>query len=70
MEEIVTTKRGTFGFVRVTIPMTVKETMLNWCRQSGMGKAEFFRVALMMGTVQLADQVKAKSPNKGFLENE
>ena len=68
-EQVITTKRGNFGFVRVTIPMNVKETMLNWCVKSGMGKAEFFRVALMMGAIQLADQVKAKEPNKGYLEN-
>ena len=68
-EQQITTKRGNFGFVRVTIPMTIKDTMLNWCKQSGMTKAEFFRISLMMGVIQLADQVKAKEPNKGYLEN-
>lgn len=68
-EQVITTKRGNFGFVRVTIPMTIKDTMLNWCRKSGMSKAEFFRISLMMGVIQLADQVKAKEPNKGYLEN-
>jgi hypothetical protein len=70
MEQTITTKRGTFGFVRVTIPLPVKETMLDWCKKSGMGKAEFFRVALMMGTVQLADQVKAKSQEEGYKTND
>jgi hypothetical protein len=69
MEEIVVTKRGTFGFIRVTIPMVVKQTMLDWCSRSGMRKAEFFRVALMMGSVLLADQVKAKKPEDGYLDN-
>ncbi len=68
-EQVITTKRGNFGFVRVTIPLTIKDTMLNWCKQSGMSKAEFFRISLMMGVIQLADQVKAKEPNKGYLEN-
>jgi hypothetical protein len=49
--------------------MAIKETMLNWCKKSGMSKAEFFRISLMMGVIQLADQVKAKEPNKGYLEN-
>jgi len=61
LEKIVTTKRGSFGFVRVAIPKTVKELMLKWCNKSGLGKAEFFRVSLIMGAVQLAEQVKAKS---------
>jgi hypothetical protein len=70
MEQVIETKRGNFGFVRVTIPLRVKDTMLNWCRQSGMSKAEFFRVSLMMGVIQLAEQVKAKDPEEGYLENE
>jgi hypothetical protein len=70
MDQIVTTKKGNFGFIRVTIPMTIKETMLFWHKNSGMGRAEFFRVALMMGTAQLAEQVKAKEPNQGFSKPE
>lgn len=68
-EQVVTTKKGNFGFVRVTIPMSVKNTMLNWCERSGMGKAEFFRVSLMLGVIQLADQIKAKEPNIGYSVN-
>jgi hypothetical protein len=67
MEEIITTKRGTFGHVRVTVPMTVKETMMSWCRRSGMGRAEFFRVSLMIGMNQLAESINAKQPGEGYL---
>ena len=70
MEQTITTKRGTFGFVRVTIPMTVKETMLDWCKKSGMGKAEFFRVGLMIGIKQLAESVNAKSQEEGYKTND
>ena len=66
MDEIVTKNRGVFGKVQVTLPMNVKRSMIAWMRKSGMGKTEFFRVALMMGTVQLADQVKAKGSDEGF----
>jgi hypothetical protein len=66
MEQIITTKRGTFGFVRVTIPMNVKNTMLTWCKRSGMGKAEFFRVGLMIGIKQLAESVNAKNSNESY----
>lgn len=69
-EQVITTKRGNFGFIRVTIPMTVKDSMLNWYSKSGMSKAEFFRVALMLGVVLLADQIKAKNPSEGFRSNE
>jgi hypothetical protein len=40
--------------------------MLSWWRKSGMRKAEFFRAALMMGVVQLANNLEAKSPDEGY----
>jgi len=66
MEEMITTKRGSFGFVRVAIPMTVKKTMLNWCKQSSMKKSEFFRVALMIGVKQLSESINAKKANESY----
>ncbi len=66
MEQTISTKRGTFGFVRVTIPMTVKDTMMNWCKRSGMGKAEFFRIGLMIGIKQLAESVNAKNSSESY----
>ncbi len=65
-EEIIVTKRGTFGRVQVTLPMAVKNSMINWMKKSGMGKAEFLRVALMIGAAMLADNVKAKKPDEGY----
>jgi hypothetical protein len=70
MENEIVTKRGRFGRIQVTIPMDTKYKMLDCHKKSGLGKAEFFRVALMMGAVQLADQVKAKSQNEGYKINE
>jgi hypothetical protein len=46
--------------------MTIKQSMMDWIRKSGMGKVEFFRVALMIGAIQLANQVQAKGQNEGF----
>ncbi len=69
-EEIIVTKRGTFGRVQVTLPMNVKNSMLNWVKKSGMGKAEFLRVSLMMGATQLANSVMAKEPNEGYYTGE
>lgn len=66
MEQEVVTKRGTFGFVRVTIPMSVKVAMLTWCKRSGMGKAEFFRVGLMIGIKQLAESLNAKKLTESY----
>ena len=43
---------------------------MSWQKQSGMGKAEFLRVALMMGAAQLANNVQAKKPEQGYYRNE
>ena len=66
MEEVITTKRGSFGFIRVTVPMHVKETMFDWCTRSSMKKSEFFRVALMIGVKQLSESINAKNPNESY----
>lgn len=62
----VTKNRVVYGRVNIAVPMFVKQSMMSWIQKSGMGKAEFFRVALMMGAIQLANQVQAKDQNEGF----
>ena len=69
-EQVITTKRVNYGRVQVTLPMPVKQSMMEWQKNSGMGKAEFLRVALMMGAAKLADNVLAKKPNEGYYTNE
>lgn len=69
MEKEIITKRGRFGRIQVTIPMDTKYKMLEWHKKSSLGKAEFFRVALMMGAIQLADQINAKETSEGYMEN-
>jgi hypothetical protein len=65
-DQIITTKRGTFGRLQVTLPMSVKSSMASWIRKSGMGKSEFLRVALMIGASKLAEQINAKKPDEGY----
>jgi hypothetical protein len=55
MEQVITTKRGVYGRVQVTLPMGYKKAMLSWAKQSGMRKADFLRMALVMGYLQLAN---------------
>jgi hypothetical protein len=69
-EETIITKRIPYGRVQVTLPMPVKTSMLVWVRKSGMGKAEFLRVALMMGARQLAEGLNAKEPGEGYYSKE
>ncbi len=35
-EKIIQTKRGVYGRVNVTLPLTIKTTMLAWQKKSGM----------------------------------
>ena len=69
-DQISVTKRIVYGRVQVTLPMPVKESMLIWVKKSGMGKAEFLRVALMMGASQLAESVQAKKSGEGYYQAE
>ena len=53
-EIIIKTKRGVYGRVNVTLPLTIKTTMLAWQKKSGMKKAEFLRMALTTGFLELS----------------
>ncbi len=68
--EFTTKNRIVYGRVNITVPMPVKQSMMDWIRKSGMGKAEFFRIALMIGAIQLANQVQAKGKNEGFTNDQ
>ena len=57
-EEVITTKRGRFGKLQVTIPVTVKNSILSSIDQSGLCKAEYLRIPLMMGSAQIASGIK------------
>jgi hypothetical protein len=53
-EMIIKTKRGLYGRVNVTLPLTIKTTMLDLQKRSGMKKAEFLRLALTTGFLELS----------------
>jgi len=68
-EQIITTKRGIYGRVNVTLPLSAKTSMITWAKKSGMKKAQFLRTALMMGALQLANNLMAKDPKEGYFES-
>jgi hypothetical protein len=57
-EKIITTKRGVYGRVNVTLPLPIKTTMLTWAKRSGMKKAEFLRLALTTGFLALSKGIE------------
>lgn len=64
-EEIITTRRGLYGRVNITLPLITKTTMLTWAKRSGMKKAEFLRLALTMGFLALRDGFAAAEAGPG-----
>ncbi len=58
-ENIITTRRGVYGRVIVTLPLPMKVTMLAWAKRSGMKKAEFLRTALTTGFLALSKGIPA-----------
>ena len=69
-EQIIKTKTGVYGRVNVTLPLPAKVSMLSWQKKSGMQKGQFFRTALMIGALHLADALQVKTPETGFSERE
>ena len=56
-EKVIKTKRGLFGRVSVTLPLHVKASVLIIQKKSGIKKAEFLRMALMIGTAELSEKI-------------
>lgn len=69
-EQIIKTNTGTYGRVNITLPLPVKISMLSWQKKAAMNKAQFFRTALMIGALQLANNLQAKDPDVGYFDSE
>jgi len=59
-DEIIKRKTGTYGRVNIVLPLSAKQSILSWMEKSGIKKAQFFRTALLIGSVQLAEQLGVK----------
>ncbi len=68
-EEIIKRKTGTYGRVNIVLPISAKQSMLSWMSKSGLKKAHFFRTALMIGSVQLAEQLGIKEKSDDHFMN-
>ena len=64
-ERIITTRRGLYGQVNVTLPLPIKTAMLEWQKTSGMKKAEFLRLALTTGFLELSKGIATAPAAKG-----
>ncbi len=56
-EKIIQTRRGLYGQLSVTLPVTVKAALLDLQKKSGMKKSEFLRLALTTGVVELSKDI-------------
>lgn len=52
-EQVITTIRGKYGKLQVTLPLQVKNSILDRIDQSGLRKSEYLRIALILGSSQL-----------------
>jgi len=59
-KQVIITKRGVYGRVNVTLPISFKIYVLDLQKKSGMKKAEFLRIALMIGVARLIEKVLPK----------
>ncbi len=68
-EEVIKARSGKYGRVNIVVPWAVKQSMLSWLEKSGLKKSEFFKTALMMGTVQLSEQLGIKDKSNSHFSD-
>ena len=59
MDKVIATKRGIYGRVNITLPLPVKNSMIDIQKKSGMKKAEFLRMALITGFMALSKAMES-----------
>jgi len=64
-EQVITTRRGIYGRVNITLPLHIKTAMLAWAKESGMRKAEFLRLALTTGFLVLSRGIQSGGLESG-----
>lgn len=55
-DKIITTRRGVFGRLQVTLPIKDKMRVLARVKASGMGKSEYLQKALILGVTLLEQE--------------
>ena len=65
-EKIITTKRGLYGRVNITLPLSIKSSLLDFQKRSGYKRAEFMRLALMTGYVTIAHNLEKNNQKIDF----
>ncbi len=68
-EEIIIRKTGNYGRVNIVLPISAKQSMLSWMSKSGLKKAQFFRAALLIGSIQLAENLGIKEKSDDHFVN-
>jgi len=63
-EQVIRTKRGRFGKLQVTLPLSVKNSIMQSIEHSGLNRAEYLRIALMIGSTQLANGISKHSQSE------
>ena len=66
MEKVITTKRGVYGRVQVTLPLHIKSSLMDFQKKSGIKKAEFLRLALVTGYIALYKGIEKSHSNLFF----
>jgi hypothetical protein len=57
-EKVINAKSGKYGRLQVTLLLPVKHNILDMAKRSGVNRAAFLRMALMIGASHLAQQVR------------
>ena len=63
-DQVIQTRRGLYGRLNITLPLSLKTTMLGWQKRSGMKKAEFLRLVLTTGFLALCKGLPAAEVNR------
>jgi len=56
-EKIIQTKRGLYGRVNITLPISLKNCLYTLHKRTGMKKAEFLRLIIASGMIEVSKRI-------------
>lgn len=64
-EKLISTRKGVYGVVNVTLPIQVKTLILERGKKLGYKRAEFLRLALLTGFASISDTINILKSAEG-----
>lgn len=67
-ENIIKTKKGVYGRVNITLPLTIKNPIMDLQKKLGLRKAEYLRMVMVSGFQKMSDEFEIRNSDQSRID--